>query len=93
MNRPGKMPLLWGVTRVNNVTVLKLARKALVAVRYFTNLSLESNSGLENDETERLWMPGCVHIFNRDEDTAEVVPARFHPVFHPKLSDGTLGVG
>jgi len=49
--------------------------------------------GLKSDCTEELRMPGCVWIDNRHEHTAEVVPATFHTVFLPKLSEGRLGVG
>ena len=47
----------------------------------------------ERDGTGQLRMPGCVWIVNRHEPTAEVMPAKFHTVFLPKLTEGTLGVG
>ena len=37
--------------------------------------------------------PECVSIANRHEHTGEVVPATFHTVFLPKLSEGTLPSG
>ena len=47
----------------------------------------------ERDGTGQLRMPGCVWIVNRHVPTAEVMPATFHTVFLPKLTEGTLGVG
>ena len=47
----------------------------------------------ERDSTGQLRMPRCVWIVNRHEPTAEVMPATFHTVFLPKLTEGTLGVG
>ena len=52
---------------------------------------LSQTLALDSDSAEELRMPECVCIANRYEHTAEVIPVKFHAIFHPELSERRSG--